>query len=325
MNMVFVVDAPIPIAFVIRVEVSPMATCDRCGRHENLPYNCRRCGGVFCGTHRLPENHDCPGLEDWNDPSGVFDSGFDDSVRYPEGQGRSASASRFRIDTGPGGPLSYFRKNMTYVFLALMWTTFFLQLVTQSISAPLMRFIFVLEPGSVLHVWTWVTSIFAHGGFGHIVVNSIVLYFFGPIVERRMGSRDFTILFIASGIAAGLSQILVGIAIGQPGPGVVGASGAILAVMGVLTVLNPNLRVLLFFIVPMPLWLLTLGFAAVSVFVMVGAGLGAGGIAHLAHLVGLVFGLVWGEKLRREGTQVPDQLRFGGGPGGGFGGPGRRF
>ena len=57
-----------------------MATCDECGEYENLPYQCRRCGKTFCGEHRLPENHDCPGLSEWNDPGGVFDSGFDDSV-----------------------------------------------------------------------------------------------------------------------------------------------------------------------------------------------------------------------------------------------------
>ncbi|WP_299335309.1 AN1-type zinc finger domain-containing protein, partial [Haloplanus sp.] len=48
-----------------------MATCDECGEHENLPYQCRRCGDTFCGEHRLPENHNCPGLNEWDDPSGV--------------------------------------------------------------------------------------------------------------------------------------------------------------------------------------------------------------------------------------------------------------
>ena len=60
-----------------------MATCDACGRSENMPYHCRHCGGTFCGEHRLPEAHSCPGLDKWNDPSGIFDSGFDDSVDNP--------------------------------------------------------------------------------------------------------------------------------------------------------------------------------------------------------------------------------------------------
>ena len=305
-----------------------MATCDQCGAFENMPYKCNRCGGVFCPDHRLPENHNCPGLDNWNDPDGVFDSGFDDSVRYPEGRGRNRgpSLSKIGIDTGPGGPLAYVRNNVTFVFLLLIWATFVLQWVVRIGLGPAAHdALFVLRSDSLIYLWTWVTSIFAHDPFNlfHILFNSIVLYFFGPIVERKIGSKLFAILFIGSGIAAGLSQVGLAAILGASGA-VLGASGAILAIMGVLTVLNPNLRILLFFFIPMPLWLLTLGFAAFSVFVMLGAGIGAGGIAHLAHLVGLVIGLVYGEKLRREGTRVPDQLRFGGGPGGGSGGR-RRF
>ena len=49
-----------------------MAECDECGEYENLPYQCHRCGQTFCAEHRLPENHDCPGLNDeWNDPDGI--------------------------------------------------------------------------------------------------------------------------------------------------------------------------------------------------------------------------------------------------------------
>jgi len=92
-----------------------MATCDVCGKNENMPYHCRHCGGTFCGEHRLPEAHDCPGLDDWNDPSGVFDSGFDDSVDNPGTRSWGWLSNIF--DTGTGGPLGYFRGNMAYVFL----------------------------------------------------------------------------------------------------------------------------------------------------------------------------------------------------------------
>jgi uncharacterized protein len=304
-----------------------MAQCDRCGAHENLPYRCRRCGGVFCARHRLPENHDCPGLQEWDDPDGLFDSGFDDGVNDPGGQRERTLADRMPIDTGTGGPLAYFRNNMTYVFLGLMWVTFLAQFVVLALFGPVVHnTLFVLDPNAIGNVWTWITSVFAHspGNFFHIVFNSIVLYFFGPIVERKTGSRMFTVLFLVSGAVAGLAQIGVGVALGQPASPVLGASGAIMAVMGVLTVLNPQLRVLLFFFIPMPLWLLTLGFALVSVGIVGVGGVGAGGVAHLAHLAGLFIGLAYGEKLRREGERAPDQLRFGGGPGGpgGHGGPG---
>ncbi|MFB6134011.1 MAG: rhomboid family intramembrane serine protease, partial [Halanaeroarchaeum sp.] len=266
-----------------------MATCDVCGREEGMPYNCRLCGGTFCAEHRLPEAHDCPGLESWNDPSGVFDSGFDDSVRTERSSGRSLGDA-IPVDTGPGSVLGYLRGNVTYLFLALMWITFLLEGVVLFVlnDPSLFRTLFTLSPLHVEYVWTWVTSIFAHdpGGFFHIFFNSLVLYFFGPVVERRIGSKTFAVLFLVSGAAAGLAQVLAQLATGGATP-VLGASGAIAALLGVLTVLNPNLRIYLYFVIPMPLWVATALFAGYSILVSTLGGVGFGGVAQLAHLAGL--------------------------------------
>ncbi|QCS42480.1 rhomboid family intramembrane serine protease [Natrinema versiforme] len=313
-----------------------MAKCDVCGKDENMPYNCRHCGGTFCADHRLPENHDCSGLQNWNDPQGVFDSGFDDSVSSGGNTSRASSLmDKLPIDTGPGGPLAYFRGNATYTFLLLIWVTYALQaaaLIVGGVS--LHQSLFVLSSQHPEYVWTWVTSIFAHspfllpgGSFFHIVGNSIVIFFFGPLVERYVGSRNFSILFIVSGVLAGLGQIGITAAQGSS-TAVLGASGAALAILGVLTILNPGLKVYLYFILPVPIWLLTAGYAFISVaFLGVGSG-GAGGIAHMAHLVGLVIGLAYGEYVKRNrNVSAPNQLQFGGGGPGGPGGPGgrRRF
>ena len=306
-----------------------MARCDECGVDENMPYQCRRCGQTFCADHRLPENHDCPGLDDWNDPGGVFDSGFDDSV---DGSGRGSKAKGMveRL-TGTGGPLGYFRGNMAYTMLALMWVTFILQwLVILVGGGGLHQMLFVLRPAFPEYVWTWVTSVFAHSptNFFHIVFNSMVIFFFGPLVERYVGSKKFALLFVGSGVLAGLSQTALTIfetTVTPATPGVLGASGAALAIMGVLTVLNPKLKVLIYFIIPAPIWLLTLGTAAVSVFFIGTGQAGGGGIAHGAHLVGLFVGLAYGQYVKQT-QNIRTQNRFrlgGGGPGGGMGGPGR--
>ncbi|SDM11399.1 hypothetical protein SAMN04487949_0903 [Halogranum gelatinilyticum] len=301
-----------------------MAECDQCGRYENLPYQCRRCGQTFCAEHRLPENHSCPGLNEWNDPSGVFDSGFDDSVNK---EGRAKGAVK-RV-TGTGGFFGYFRGNMTYLFLGLMWITFLLQylvfpqLLGVGRNTELWASLFVLRPGNITYVWTWFTSVFAHGSFQHIAFNSIALYFFGPAVEQRLRSRKFAALFLGAGILAGLAQIGTGLVLGGTA-GVLGASGAIMGVMGVLTVLNPNLKVYLYFIIPMPLWVLTFGFALLSLVAgfgsLNGGGFLGGNVAHIAHLAGLVIGLAYGSQIKGN-QRAPQSLRFGGG--GGPGGPGR--
>jgi len=290
-----------------------------------MPYQCRMCGGTFCAEHRLPENHDCPGLENWNDPDAVFDSGFDDSVQEEDGGGGVASA--MPSVGGFGGLAGYVRNNVTYVFLALMWFTFVAELlVLEFASTPWQTFdaLFVLQSSHLARVWTWITSIFSHNpnGFFHIFVNSLVLYFFGPVVERRVGSKKFGALFLVAGVAAGLAQVGTAAAMGGPASGVLGASGAIAAILGVLTILNPNLRIYLWFVIPMPLWVATALFAGYSILVGSVGGIGAGGVAQVAHLAGLAVGLAYGYYLKQQGERAPRQLRFGGG-GGGPGGPGR--
>ncbi|MCU4925613.1 rhomboid family intramembrane serine protease [Halobacteria archaeon AArc-dxtr1] len=318
-----------------------MATCDVCGAPESMPYNCRHCGGTHCAEHRLPENHDCSGLHNWNDPQGVFDSGFDERVNPgSEASTREKVASKIPLDTGPGGPLAYFRGNMTYTVLALMWLAMLGQFIAYTVGGRgLHDTLFVLSSQNPEYVWTWITSIFAHspffmpiqdggGSILHIVFNSIVIFFFGPLVERYIGSRDFVILFLVSGALAGLGQLATVQLFGDPAipSSVLGASGAALAILGVVTILNPDLRVYLFFVLAMPIWVIAAGTAAISALAIILGSPGGGGIAHGAHLVGLLVGLAYGKYLERtRNIRTPNQLRMGGGGPGGPGGGRRRF
>jgi len=306
-----------------------MAKCAECGEYENLPYQCGRCGQSFCSEHRLPENHECPGLDGWDDPGGVFDSGFDDSVEGGGGSGGVTDRVKSRIDreTGTGGLMGAFRGNMTYVFLGLMWITFAAQFaVLYTAGGGLFDDLFVLSAANLLdgNVWTVLTSVFAHspGGFFHIAGNSIALYFFGPLVERYLGSKRFAALFLVTGMVAGLAQIGTGLLLGGPlAAGVYGASGAIMAIMGFLSIVNPNLKVMLL-IPPIPLKIrtITLLYAALSVFGVLAGG-NVIGIAHAAHLSGLVLGVLYASVADGR-RSVPNQIGSGGG---GLGGGRRRF
>lgn len=304
-----------------------MSSCDVCGKSENMPYQCHHCGGTFCAEHRLPEAHDCPGLQNWSDPDGVFDSGFDDSVDKRGGSG--GLADRLSLNTGPGGLFGYFRGNMTYVFLGVMWITFLLQHVVLFTAPQLHQTLFVLTPEHPEYVWTWITSIFSHApaSFWHIGGNSIIIFFFGRIVERYLGSKRFAALFVVSGALAGLSQIGLGIIQGDAA-GVLGASGAGLAIMAFLSVLNPDLRVYIWFLIPVPIWVITIGYFLISVGGIFGTGTGimGGNVANMGHLAGLIIGLIYGFRMKGQ-QRAPQQLQFGGGGGGrgpgGPGGPGR--
>lgn len=149
-----------------------------------------------------------------------------------------------------------------------------------------------LQPASLLAMpWTIVTNLFVHASFWHLFANMITLFFFGGFLYRLIGRNRFLLVYFAGGILGNILFILL-----PPSPFsiAIGASGAIFALAGVLVVLMPRLRVLLYFIIPLPLWVVVLVFMVLWSFI---PGLN---IAWQAHLGGLVLGLVLGYIFRRR-------------------------
>ncbi len=155
---------------------------------------------------------------------------------------------------------------------------------------PELRFLLGLQPATFLErPWTIVTNLFIHGGIGHILTNMITLYFFGTFLSRLIGDRKFLIIYFLGGIVGNIFYILLG----SPFSIAIGASGAVFALGGTLTLMTPRLRVFIFPIpVPLPLWVAVIGgFFILSLFPHV---------AWQAHLGGLVLGLIAGYLLRKR-------------------------
>ena len=94
--------------------------------------------------------------------------------------------------------------------------------------------------------------------------------------------------------------------------------------MGVLSITAPDLKVLLFFVIPMSVRTLTILVAVFSLFFVASGGI-LSGVAHFAHLIGLFVGLWYGNRIKHRVGRGPRQLNLGPGRGGGGpGGPGRR-
>jgi membrane associated rhomboid family serine protease len=158
-----------------------------------------------------------------------------------------------------------------------------------------------LMPAMVLQgqgIWTFLTSMFMHAGFGHLFVNMISLMFIGGFVEKLIGKKRFLSLYFAGGLFAGLFFVLIALASGTDlNVYAVGASGAIFALGGLLAVLTPRLPVLVFFIIPMPMWA-AMGFLMFGLWALsLGLGLPIGNTAHFG---GLIVGLGYGFYLRRR-------------------------
>ena len=140
--------------------------------------------------------------------------------------------------------------------------------------------------------WTPFTYMFVHAGVGHIFFNMLSLYFFGPMLEARLGSRHFLGLYLASGLVGALMS-LVGSWLGAfPGLApIVGASGSVYGVMLGFARFWPRTRVLIYGIFPVEAWFLILIMITLTLFGT--AGFGQPGVAHFAHLGGAAGGFVY--------------------------------
>ena len=154
-------------------------------------------------------------------------------------------------------------------------------------------------------VWQIITYMFLHGGAWHLLSNMIGLFFFGPHIERVFGPRRFLEFYVLAGVAAGLGWLaidVVGAIFFKTGHGpCVGASGAVLGVLAAFGTLYPRQKVtILIFLFPVTMTARTLviGYAIFSVFAMMSET--SGGVAHAAHLFGLLVGYLYTRKFMRD-------------------------
>jgi len=141
--------------------------------------------------------------------------------------------------------------------------------------------------------WTLVTHLFLHANLLHLLVNVLALWFIGPEVEWMLGRVRYVVLYVLGGVAGGLWQT----AFAPPSAQLIGASGAVCAVLLSFTTAYPQLplRALLFFVLPVNMRARTLGWGLIVVSLL-GAVLQIfPQIGHLAHLGGALTGaaLTW--------------------------------
>src|SRR5690349_20782783 len=162
---------------------------------------------------------------------------------------------------------------------------------------------------------SWLTSMFMHGSWEHILGNMLFLAIFGKNVEDAFGHARYLAFYIAGGFVATMTQAAVTLQFGTASAAHVpnlGASGAIAAVLGAFIVLYPEARIkslVLVFIVPIPAWVY-LGGWFVYQLVESHAGLtssaaNGGGVAFFAHIGGFVFGALVTLALRNAGRIYP--------------------
>lgn len=145
---------------------------------------------------------------------------------------------------------------------------------------------FAFAPSDVIRrPWSLVTYMFLHGDLWHLLINMLVLFFFGPPLEARWGSKEFLRFYLLCGLGgAALSFVFMPNAI-------IGASAAVYGVMLAFAMAWPEAPIYVWGIFPVKAkWLATFLFVITFMSAFGGAG---GGIAHFAHLGGLLTGFLY--------------------------------
>lgn len=154
--------------------------------------------------------------------------------------------------------------------------------------------------------WILISSMFLHGSMSHLFFNMYALLLFGSLIESRIGARRFLYLYFSSGLIAALGfAFFHEIILGQTGRAL-GASGGMMGILGMTIILLPNMKVLFFFVIPMSMRTAGIIFALVDLLGVFGIGIR--GIANIAHLFGLITGLLYGLYILK--TKVKFQKRF---------------
>jgi membrane associated rhomboid family serine protease len=194
-----------------------------------------------------------------------------------------------------------------YVLIALNILAFF---VEQSLGRNLNEFIFTYGlvparysiPQISAHFTTgqqviaFLTFMFLHGGFFHLLGNMWFLYIFGDNVEDRLGHFRYLAFYLLCGLASGISHLFLNWTSQIP---TIGASGAIAGVMGAYFILYPRAKVLtlvpiFFFLhfIKIPAFVF-LGFWIFFQFLSAAFSAQTGGIAWWAHIGGFIFGIIF--------------------------------
>ncbi|MDR1363877.1 MAG: rhomboid family intramembrane serine protease [Spirochaetaceae bacterium] len=185
-------------------------------------------------------------------------------------------------------PFAYSYFNVTFILIGINVLFFALQNI-----APVITYALAMTPALVLRgcIWQLVTYMFAHAGFSHIIFNMIALFVFGTQTERYMGSKEFLVYYLTTGVLAGFFSFIVFLFTGSAHTPLLGASGAIFAVQLAYAAFFPDSVLYIWGILPLRAPVMALVFTAIEVFSMI-FGV-SNGVSHLTHLAGFGFGWLY--------------------------------
>lgn len=137
--------------------------------------------------------------------------------------------------------------------------------------------------------WTPLTYMFAHGGVSHLFFNMFAMFIFGHSIEERMGSAGFTAYYLITGALAGIFSLIF-YKMFNMNVLLIGASGAIYAVLFAYAVFYPNRKIYIWGILPISPPVLILIYTALDLYSQI---FKATNVAHITHLSGFLFAFIY--------------------------------
>jgi membrane associated rhomboid family serine protease len=186
-------------------------------------------------------------------------------------------------------PLPWYNGNITFILIGINLAVFFLS----NINSQIVQYLAMNPVLTVMRNFWWqpATYMFAHASISHLVFNMLGLFFFGTQVERELGSWEFLLFYLITGLLAGLFSLAVYWFTGSYYVFLLGASGAVYAVLLAFATFFPNAEIYIFGILPVRASIMVVGYTAIELFSqMSGRG---GNVAHLTHLAGFAFAYLY--------------------------------
>ncbi|QDU86740.1 Rhomboid family protein [Pirellulimonas nuda] len=232
---------------------------------------------------------------------------YDRDYERPGNDWRGGGGERWRGE--PGGVQLRWPQTWVYRLILINIVAYIVQLIGATSFSPY----FYLEPDWYRRPWQayqLLTYGFMHDtdGPGHLFWNMFGLWMFGRDVENKYGRREFITFYLAAIVFGGLMWTAAGVPNGSVGGPALGASGAVVAVTLLYALNWPERQILLFLVLPVPMWLL----AAVMIIGDLSGAFGMGGtqVAYMIHLTGAALALAYYFGGLRLGEYLPGSFKM---------------
>lgn len=189
---------------------------------------------------------------------------------------------------------NFIRRPFTYSYTRVTLGIIFLNFIIYAacyVSPTLFRYCYgygALSTRAVIigkYYWQFLSYMFLHSNMSHLFFNMLGLLVFGLQLERAVGSKEFLLFYLVCGILSGVFSFIVYYFTGQYRSVLIGASGAIYAVLFAYAVFFPRSIIMIWGLIPVPAPILVLIYTIIE---LVSNFLGSSNISHMTHLFGFL-------------------------------------